>query len=72
MDMIVGSPVAHPEPSGWSAPRERTARAVWRAVEGWASARADDEVRGVARQCEALQPELAKELREACRRSVAG
>jgi len=72
MDMNAALQVARPGPSGWLAPVGRAAHAIWRAFEGWAAARAADRVRAVAIQCEALQPELAKELREACRRSVAG
>jgi hypothetical protein len=44
----------------------RAAGALRRALEASAQARAQAHVREFAQRCEALQPELAKELRQAC------
>jgi len=49
--------------AGWP----RWALRLWRALEASGHARAQRHLREFADQCEASQPELAKELRAACR-----
>jgi len=55
--------------AGAGVPRSivRAGRALWRALQAVGEARAHRQVLELADRFEALQPELAKELRAACR-----
>ena len=48
----------------------RFGAALWRALEAVGRSRANREVLDFADRCEAQQPELARELRAACRQGV--
>ena len=66
--VISGRPLSSQGSRSESAPAHwlaRAAGAVWRALEASGQARAQAHLRAFADQCEANQPELAKELRAA-------
>lgn len=52
-------------PTGWRSPLASVAARVWQALAAAGEARARSRLLDFADRCEALQPELAKELRAA-------
>jgi len=64
------TPAAHePASTGASLRRwlQRAGAGIWSALESAGHSRAQRHLLAFANQCDALQPELAKELRAACR-----